>query len=147
MNPALLALTITGAIATGVLAIVLLYTTVLIRKTNIVMKKVDYLVEDLTYKAESLNVGVEAIRKISNYVLAADSFAKKGFSSIFKLVSQNKNFFYGLIDRLRSENTTKKAPAKSGTTKEMKVSVTKEMKKPVAKKAPAKKTTAKKVTK
>lgn len=107
MDAALLSLTIIGAIAAGVLVIVLLYFTSLIRRTNIVMKKVDYLVEELTYKAESLTVAVDAIRKLSNYVLAADSFTQKGFKSLFKFLSQNKNFFYGFIDKLRTGNNTK----------------------------------------
>lgn len=106
MEAALLALTIIGSIAAGTLVIVLLYFTSLIRRTNIVMKKVDYLVEELTYKAESLTVAVDAIRKLSNYVLAADAFTQKGFKSLFKFLTQNKNFFYGFIDKLRTNTST-----------------------------------------
>lgn len=119
MEPALLALTIIGSVAAGTLVIVMLYFTSLIRRTNIVMKKVDYLVEELTYKAESLTVAVDAIRKLSNYVLAADAFTQKGFKSLFKFLSQNKNFFYGFIDKLRTDsNITNKTKSPNKKTSE-----------------------------
>ena len=115
MGPEMLALIIIGSITLGVLAIVLVYSLTVLRRTNIVLKKVDYLVEDLTYKAESLSTSVEAVNKISDYVLAADAFTKKGFSSLLKLFTQNKNFFYELIDKIKGEDTKKKRVTKKAT--------------------------------
>jgi uncharacterized protein YoxC len=128
MAPEMLALTILGSISLGILSVVLLYSLTLLRRTNIVMKKVDYLVEDLTYKSESLSISVDAMSKISNYVLAADAFSKKGFSSLLKLFTQNKNFFYELIDKIK-EDPSKKTATKKVVSK----------KKPAAKKTTAKK--------
>jgi hypothetical protein len=95
------------------------------------MKKVDYLVEDLTYKSEALSVSVDAVNKVSNYVLAADTFTKKGFSSLLKLFTQNKNFFYELIDKIKEGDDKKKTTAKKAVAK---------------KSSTAKKTTTKKST-
>ena len=116
MTPELLALVIIGSITLGILSIVLLYSLTVLRRTNIVMKKVDYLVEDLTYKSEALSISVDAVSKISNYVLAADAFSKKGFSSLLKLFTQNKNFFYELIDKIKEE-PKKKVDTKKSTAK------------------------------
>ena len=116
MAPEMLALTILGSISLGILSVVLLYSLTLLRRTNIVMKKVDYLVEDLTYKSESLSISVDAMSKISNYVLAADAFSKKGFSSLLKLFTQNKNFFYELIDKIKASESSKKATGKKAVT-------------------------------
>lgn len=102
MDTTLLILIIVGITALVILSFVLLYSLSLIRRTNIVMKKIDYLVEDVTYKSESLNVAVEAINKISNYVLTFDSLTKKGFSSLTKLVSENRNYFYSLISKWKA---------------------------------------------
>ena len=117
MEPGILALVILGSIALGVLIILMLYLISVSRRANIVLKKVDYLVEDLTYKAESLSVGVEAVQKVSNYVLAADAFAKKGFKSLLALFVQNKNFFYELIDKIKEDKPKKKTTTKKTTTK------------------------------
>jgi hypothetical protein len=137
MEPALLALIIMGSVTLGIASLILLYTFVVLRRRNIVMKKVDYLVEDLTYKSEALSVSVDAVNKISNYVLAADSFTKKGFSSLLKLFTQNKNFFYELIDKIKDGESTKKTTAKKAVAK----------KATTAKKTTTKKTTTKKTTK
>jgi hypothetical protein len=137
MEPEILALVILGSIALGILSIVLIYSLTLLRRTNIVMKKVDYLVEDVTYKTESLSTSVEAVNKISDYVLAADSFSKKGFSSLLKLFTQNKNFFYELIDKIKGEEVKKKATKKVATKKAA-------AKKAVTKKATKKTSTTKK---
>jgi hypothetical protein len=136
---------------------VMVYLLTLLRRTNIVMKKVDYLVEDFTYKAEALQISVDAIQKISDYVLLADSFTKDGFESLFKLFTQNKNFFYELIDKIKgSEDTTterSKIESSKKSTSKKKTSTTKKTtakktttKKPAVKKTATKKSTNKKTT-
>lgn len=93
--------------AIAILIILLIYIIFLVRRANIVFKKVDYLIEDITYKAESLNVAVDAINKIANYTLTLDALTKKGFSSITKYFTTNKNFFYSVADKLKTRTTTK----------------------------------------
>lgn len=116
------------------------------RKKAVVLKKVDYLIEDITYKSESLNVSVETINKMSNYVMSIDSVSQKGFKQLLKFISENRNYIFAILEKLRSDvendkggkkKTTKKVTAKK-TTKKAPV------KKTAAKKAPAKKTAAKK---
>jgi len=140
----LIILIITSIVAIIALTIVLLYTLTLIRRTSIVMKKVDYFVEDLTYKSESLNVAVEAVNKVSTYVLSFDSFAKKSLRSMFKIVSENRNYFYSFADRLKDE--VEKDKKKRTETKKTSTSKKTTAKKPAAKKTTAKKTPAKKTT-
>ncbi|RLA68287.1 MAG: hypothetical protein DRQ78_01200 [Epsilonproteobacteria bacterium] len=101
-----LTLLITSIIAIIVFIFVLLYLVSLIRRVNIVMKKVDYLVEDITYKSESLNVGVNAINKVASYVLAADAIGRKSYKSAMKLVSENRNYIFTFLEKLK-ENTVK----------------------------------------
>jgi uncharacterized protein YoxC len=135
MDTPILILVIVGITALITLSVVLLYFISLIRRTNIVMKKVDYLVEDVTYKSESLNVAVEAVNKISNYVLSFDTLTKKGYKSLIKLLSENRNYFYEIAERLKTDVKKKQSskPATKTTAK-----------KPAAKKPVAKKTTTKK---
>ncbi len=123
MDATTLTLIILGIIALLILILVLIYLVALIRRTNIIMKKVDYLVEDVTYKSESLSIAVDAVNKISNYVLSFDTIMKKNLKTLFRLISENRNFIYSFIDKLKEdlgENLkTKKtaSPKKSGTKK------------------------------
>lgn len=125
MDTILLVLTITGIVGLVILSLVLLYTISLIRRTNIVMKKVDYLVEDITYKSESLSVSVEALNKIANYVLTFDTLSKKGYKSLLKLLSENRNYFYEIADKLKEsvlKAKKKERQAKNTKTKKTKSS-------------------------
>ena len=120
MEPGILALIVLGSIALGILSLLMIYWIAVTRRANVVMKKVDYLVEDLTYKSEALSVGVEAVQKVSDYVLAADSFSKKGFKSLLKLFTQNKNFFYELIDKIKEDPNNKKTVDVKATEEDVK---------------------------
>lgn len=119
MDSLLMALIIVGIVALSILSLVFIYLFALTRRTHIVMKKFDYIVEDMTYKMESLNVTVDAINKVSNYVLTFDSFTKKSVSSLIKLISQNRNFIYSFFNKMKNNVQTSPAVqvAKKPTTK------------------------------
>jgi len=102
-NGTLLALIIIGVVLLLLLSLAAIYLIASLRRRNVVLKKVDYLVEDITYKSESLNVTVETINKISNYILSLDAVSQKGFKSMVKLVSENKNYIYSIVKKLQAD--------------------------------------------
>ncbi len=103
INGALLALLIILIILSLVLLVVALYGVAAMRRRTVVLKKVDYLVEDITYKSESLNVSVETLNKISNYALSLDAVSKNGLKSTIKLISENRNYIYSILDKMRKD--------------------------------------------
>ena len=116
-------LIIVGIVLLILLSIASLYLIASLRRKNVVMKKVDYLVEDITYKSESLNVTVETLNKLSNYALTMDLVSQKGFKSMVKLVSENRNYIYTIIEKLRNdvderENEYKKTTPKKSQKQE-----------------------------
>ncbi len=103
INGALLALLIILIILGLILLIVALYAVAAMRRRTVVLKKVDYLVEDLTYKSESLNVSVETLNKISNYALSLDAVSQNSLKSAIKLISENRNYIYSILDKMRKD--------------------------------------------
>ncbi len=99
----LLALLILLIVLAMVLIVVALYAVAAMRRRTVVLKKVDYLVEDLTYKSESLNVTVETLNKVSNYALSMDALSKNGLKSTVKLISENRNYIYSILDKMRQD--------------------------------------------
>lgn len=138
---------IIGIIVLVLLGIATLYLISTLRRRNIVLKKADYLIEDITYKSESLNVTVETINKLSNYALSLDTVSQNGLKSLLKFLSENRNYIYSIVERLRSdvENKEKTATKKKPTTVAKKSTTKKTTKKPAStKKTSEKKTTTKK---
>ncbi len=103
INEALLALLIILIVLALVLIIVALYGVAAMRRRTVVLKKVDYLVEDLTYKSESLNVSVETLNKVSNYALSLDAVSQNSLKSAIKLISENRNYIYSILDKMRKD--------------------------------------------
>ncbi len=99
----LITLSIVGTILLFALILFVLYLIVIARRTNIVMKKVDYLIEDITYKSESLSVSVDTLNKFSNYLLAFDATTKKNLKSAIHLVSENRDYIYKVLDKVKAE--------------------------------------------
>jgi len=135
-----LALIIIGVILVLLLSVAAVYLIASLRRRNVVLKKLDYLIEDITYKSESLNVTVETINKISNYILSLDAVTKTGFKSAIKLISENKNYIYGIIKKLQSDVEDKKNAAKKPANKKTAAAKKPTEKKPVAKKSDTSKT-------
>ncbi len=102
-DTALLALLIIAIILGLILIIVALYGVAAMRRRTVVLKKVDYLVEDITYKSESLNVTVETLNKVSNYALSMDALTKNGLKSSLKLISENRNYIYSILEKMRND--------------------------------------------
>ncbi len=124
INGALLALLIVLIVLSIILLIVALYAVASVRRKSIVLKKIDYLVEDITYKSESLNVTVETLNKISNYALSLDAVSKNGFKSTIKFISENRNYIYSILEKMRNDveareksKKTKKASSSKTSTK------------------------------
>ncbi len=103
INGTLLALLFLLIVLVLVLLVVALYAVAAMRRRTVVLKKVDYLVEDLTYKSESLNVTVETLNKVSNYALSMDALSKNGLKSTVKLISENRNYIYSILDKMRQD--------------------------------------------
>ncbi len=133
INGGLIALIAIAIVLLLLLVIAALYGIAGLRRRNVVLKKVDYLIEDITYKSESLNVTVESLNKISNYAMSLDAVSKNGLKSSIKLISENRNYIYSILEKMRSDvesreklekkstkkstakNTTKATPSKSKT--------------------------------
>ncbi len=117
----LLALLIILIIIGLILIVVALYGVAAMRRRTVVLKKVDYLIEDITYKSESLNVTVETLNKISNYALSMDALSKNGLKATVKLISENRNYIYSVLDKMRKDVEAReekdKKSSKSSTTK------------------------------
>lgn len=140
---------IVGLIILLLVGVALLYLISTLRRRNVVLKKADYLIEDITYKSESLNVTVETVNKLSNYALTLDAASQNGLKSLIKFLSENRNYIYAIVEKLRkdveerednkstktSKSTTKKPAAKKTTAK----TTTQSKKTTTTKKAPAKK--------
>jgi len=135
-----LALIIIGVILVLLLSVAAVYLIASLRRRNVVLKKLDYLIEDITYKSESLNVTVETINKISNYILSLDAVTQTGFKSAIKLISENKNYIYGIIKKLQSDVEDKKNAEKKPANKKTAAAKKPTEKKPVAKKSDTSKT-------
>ncbi len=133
INGMILALLIILIILGLILILVALYGVAAMRRRTVVLKKVDYLVEDITYKSESLNVTVETLNKVSNYALSMDALSKNGLKATVKLISENRNYIYSILDKMRQDveareekegkktpSTTKKTTTKKDTPKEEK---------------------------
>lgn len=103
INGALMALIIVAILLLLLLVVAALYGIAGLRRRNVVLKKVDYLVEDITYKSESLNVTVETLNKISNYAMSLDAVSKNGLKSSIKLISENRNYIYSILEKMRSD--------------------------------------------
>lgn len=112
INGALLALLIILIVLSLILLVVALYAVAAMRRRTVVLKKVDYLVEDITYKSESLNVSVETLNKISNYALSLDAVSKNGLKSTIKLISENRNYIYSILDKMRKDVEAREEKAK-----------------------------------
>ncbi len=136
----IIAILIASLVILILLGIALLYLISSLRRRNVVLKKADYLIEDITYKSESLNVTVETVNKLSNYALTLDAASQNGLKTLIKFLSENRNYIYAIVEKLRDDveskeklnntkNTAKKTPAKKTSTN----------KKPAAKKTVAKK--------
>ncbi|NQX83450.1 MAG: hypothetical protein HRS50_01965 [Mycoplasmataceae bacterium] len=147
---AMLALLIIGIALLLLLVVVSLYIIAGLRRKNVVLKKVDYLIEDITYKSESLNVTVETLNKISNYALSLDAVSQNGFKSAIKLVSENRNYIYSILEKMRSnveeKGETFKKDIKSKSTNKSKENKLSKNKTTTIKK-PVKKTASKSVKK
>ncbi len=123
INGLVLALLIILIILGLILILVALYGVAAMRRRTVVLKKVDYLVEDITYKSESLNVTVETLNKVSNYALSMDALSKNGLKATVKLISENRNYIYSILDKMRQdveareEKEGKKDRAKVSSTK------------------------------
>lgn len=101
MNNGYLTLVILGSIVLFLSIIALLYIISAQRRRSIVYRKIDYLVEDITYKAEVLNSTVETVAKVSNYVDVFDVFARKNIRSLAKVVANNKDDIYKILNRVK----------------------------------------------
>ncbi len=134
MEIAMLVLVSIGILAVFLLSILFIYLIMMMRRSNIILKKVDYLVEDITYKAESLSVSVDAITRVSNYLLMFDATSKKHIGSLVKLISENREFFYSFASKVKNEIEkkekdliSKKNKPKKQTSKKPKTTVKKEI--------------------
>lgn len=123
------------------LGIALIYLISSLRRKNVVLKKTDYLIEDITYKSESLNVTVETINKLSNYALTLDAASQNGLKKLIKFLSENRNYIYAIVEKLRDDVERKEKSSKTTKTPVTKKTTTK---KPAAKKTTTKKTTTNK---
>ncbi len=147
VDTTLLILLIVGVVLLGLLIIAVLYLISSLRRRNVVLKKVDYLIEDITYKSESLNVTVETLNKISNYALTLDAVSQNGIKSAIKLVSENRNYIYSIIEKLRNDVEAREKKATSSTKKKATNTNNKTTpKKTTAKSSTTKKETTKKTT-
>ncbi len=106
---ALLALLVILIVLGLVLVVAALYAAAAMRRRNVVLKKVDYLVEDITYKSESLNVTVETLNKVSNYALSMDALSQNGLKATVKLISENRNYIYSILDKMREDVEAREA--------------------------------------
>ncbi len=116
-DTALLALLIIAIILGLILIVVALYGVAAMRRRTVVLKKVDYLVEDITYKSESLNVTVETLNKVSNYALSMDALTKNGLKSSLKLISENRNYIYSILEKMRNDVEIREKAAKDKESK------------------------------
>lgn len=137
-NGSLLALLIIGIILLVLLSIASLYLITSLRRRTVVLKKVDYLIEDITYKSESLNVTVETVNKISNYLLSLDAVSEKGFKSMLKLISENRNYIYSITEKIKADVEKRELKEKKEAKKSVKKSTTK---KPISKSTTTKSST------
>lgn len=101
IDTTLIVLIAMGIIFLFLISIAAIYGIAALRRRNIVLKKVDYLIEDITYKSESLNVTVETLNKVSNYLLTLDAVSQNGLKMFIKLISENRNYIYSILDRMR----------------------------------------------
>ncbi len=125
INGLLLALLIILIILGLILILVALYGVAAMRRRTVVLKKVDYLVEDITYKSESLNVTVETLNKVSNYALSMDALSKNGLKATVKLISENRNYIYSILDKMRQDVEAREAKEGKKTTEKVKTTSTK----------------------
>lgn len=142
-NQALLFLIVISCILLVLLSIAVIYLISVLRRGSIILKKVDYLVEDVIYKSEALNVTVETLNKLSSYLLSFDAISQKGFKSLFKLISENRNYILSLLGKLKEdvEKNEKKIKERFSEKKEKAKSKTTEI---IDKKTNPKKPTTKK---
>ena len=101
MNEIKLAVWILCLIAAFLGIIALLYIISAQRRRSITWKKIDYLVEDITYKSEMLNSTVETVSKISNYVDVFEVFARKNIKTVSKVIANNKDEIYKVLDKIK----------------------------------------------
>ncbi len=117
---ALLALLVILIVLGLVLIVAGLYAVAAMRRRTVVLKKVDYLIEDITYKSESLNVTVETLNRVSNYALSMDALSQNGLKATVKLISENRNYIYSILDKMREDVEAREARDKAATEKEAK---------------------------
>ncbi len=110
---ALLALLVILIILGLILIVAALYAVAALRRRTVVLKKVDYLIEDITYKSESLNVTVETLNKVSNYALSMDALSQNGLKATVKLISENRNYIYSILDKMREDVEAREARDKA----------------------------------
>ena len=97
----------------GFLGIIALFYIILAqRRKSITWKKIDYLIEDVTYKSETLTSTVETVAKISNYVDVFEVFARKNIRSASKVIANNKDDIYKILNRIKILATEEKSPPK-----------------------------------
>lgn len=125
VNGLLIALLVVLIVLSLICLVVALYGVAAMRRRTVVLKKVDYLVEDLTYKSESLNVSVETLNKVSNYALSLDAVSQNSLKSAVKLISENRNYIYAILDKMRKDVEVREAKDSKKKTTTKKTTTTK----------------------